>query len=394
MINLSKTIRRAAAIFIAGTLLCGCMMESDFLPDSEYTSSGDYGEEGGNGQSSSLSGVVTAAEWNDMSNWSFWGSLMNNPEWVNHAKSWLFYPNKFVYVLTCTSDGKPVAGCEVKLEKDGEGVWSAISDNSGVAVLWDNLFSTDYDSSAEGYSVKVNGADLTTFGFTTLSQSEPIVNKFEIADQGKENAIDVAFIVDATGSMSDEIDFLKDDLNEIIEFVGKQCKADVRTGTVFYRDEGDDYVTKFSEFTDDIDKTVKFISKQSAGGGGDYPEAVHTALEAAIQSLDWNGSARSRIAFLILDAPPHQTEEVIAICQKTIKAYAAMGIKLIPVSCSGIDKETEYLFRSFALATNGTYVFLTNDSGVGGDHIEATVGEYKVEKLCDLIARLIIAYAK
>ena len=46
------------------------------------------------------------------------------------------------------------------------------------------------------------------------------------------------------------------------------------------------------------------------------------------------------------------------------------------------------------MATNGTYVFITNDSGIGNEHIEATVGEYQVEKLRDLIARLIIAYAR
>jgi len=46
------------------------------------------------------------------------------------------------------------------------------------------------------------------------------------------------------------------------------------------------------------------------------------------------------------------------------------------------------------MGTNGTYVFITNHSGVGNEHIEATVGEYQVEKLKDLIARLIIAYAK
>ena len=71
-----------------------------------------------------------------------------------------------------------------------------------------------------------------------------------------------------------------------------------------------------------------------------------------------------------------------------------MGIKIVPVSASGINKGTEYLLRSFAMATNGTYVFITNDSGVGNEHIEATVGEYQVEKLRDLIARLIVAYAK
>lgn len=399
MKKLQKTIKLAAAALLSGALLCGCAMEKDdFVPTGggryEAAEAGGFTDSDVSAREQGQSGVVTAAEWNDIANWSFWGNLMNNTEWIQHAESWLFYPNKFVYVLTCTSDEKPVAGCKAVLKKGGDIVWSAVSDNSGVAVLWDGIYDTKYNPSTEGYTVEVEGNALAEFEFTNLSSTEPAVNKYQIADLGKANAIDVAFIVDATGSMGDEIEFLKQDLVEIITFVGKQCTAEVRTGTVFYRDEGDEYVTKYSKFTNDIDKTVKYINKQSAGGGGDYPEAVHEALKEGIQSLDWGNNIRSRIAFLILDAPPHHTESVIAACQKAISDYAKMGIKVIPVSCSGIDKETEYLFRSFALATNGTYVFLTNDSGVGDDHIEATVGEHTVEKLRDLIARLIIAYAK
>ena len=50
--------------------------------------------------------------------------------------------------------------------------------------------------------------------------------------------------------------------------------------------------------------------------------------------------------------------------------------------------------RYFAIATNGTYVFITNDSGIGNDHIEPTVGEYEVEFLNNLLVRLINKYAQ
>ena len=44
------------------------------------------------------------------------------------------------------------------------------------------------------------------------------------------------------------------------------------------------------------------------------------------------------------------------------------------------------------MATGGTYTFLTDDSGVGGSHLEPTVGEYQVEQLNDLLVRLIEQY--
>ena len=76
---------------------------------------------------------------------------------------------------------------------------------------------------------------------------------------------------------------------------------------------------------------------------------------------------------------------------KSLENYARKGIKIIPVLASGGSKEAEFMGRLFAICTNGTYVFLTDDSGVGGDHIQASVGEYQVEKLGDLLVRLILA---
>ena len=194
--------------------------------------------------------------------------------------------------------------------------------------------------------------------------------------------------------MGDEIAFLKKDLMNILDRVkGGQGEITLRTGTVFYRDEGDDYVTKFSPFTDDYRETIKYIAMQQARGGGDLPEAVHSALEAGLQNLAWNASARARIAFLVLDAPAHQDHQgVVESLQASVRQYAQYGIKLIPVFCSSPSKECEFMCRFFAVLTGGTYVFLTDDSGVGGDHIEASVGDFQVEPLNDLLVRLIAKY--
>ena len=42
-----------------------------------------------------------------------------------------------------------------------------------------------------------------------------------------------------------------------------------------------------------------------------------------------------------------------------------------------------------SICTNGTYVFLTDDSGVGDSHLEPIVGDYEVELLHDIIVRII-----
>ena len=168
----------------------------------------------------------------------------------------------------------------------------------------------------------------------------------------------------------------------------------MRTSALFYRDEGDEYLTRHSDFTEDLSSTAGFINLQNADGGGDYPEAVHTALEKMLQKLSWDETARTRLAFLVLDAPAHYQQDVISSLQQSIRTCAQMGIRLIPVAASGVDKNTEFMLRFFAIATGGTYVFITDDSGVGESHLKASVGDYQVEQLNELIIRLIEYYTE
>ena len=93
---------------------------------------------------------------------------------------------------------------------------------------------------------------------------------------------------------------------------------------------------------------------------------------------------------MIFDAPPHDgTDKEISAA---VRKAAEMGIHLVPVICSNGDRETELFGRAIAILTNGTYVFLTDDSGVGLSHLEPIVGSCEVEKLHDIIVRIINEY--
>jgi hypothetical protein len=201
-------------------------------------------------------------------------------------------------------------------------------------------------------------------------------------------------VVDATGSMGDEIQYLQAELGDVIARVKDSlASSTIRLGSVFYRDAGDEYVTRTSNFSANIGQTVDFIRRQQADGGGDFPEAVDQALAVAVNELAWSAQAKARLLFLILDAPPHENPEVLASLQRSIRQAAAQGIRVVPITASGIDKSTEYLMRSMALATNGTYVFLTDDSGVGGAHIKPTTDQFDVQLLNTLLVKLIAKYA-
>jgi hypothetical protein len=373
---------------------------ADGFPSS-YKADGDYAgammmNGGQGGYPGGKAGVLTAGEWNDLDHWAFWSGLMTSEAYENMPAYWGFYTSRRVAVRVADATGNRLPAVKVTLEQGGKAVWNTLTDNLGEASLWVDPFHAQADGN--GLSVIVNGVRQNGAPKVTgwnVQQAEAEVNYYVLSGvKEAEKKADIAFIVDATGSMGDEIAFLKKDLVDILDRVkGGQGEIELRTGTVFYRDEEDEYVTKFSDFTKDYKKTIEYIARQHADGGGDLPEAVHTALETGLQNLAWNASARARIAFLILDAPAHQDHQgVVESLQKSVRLYAEYGIKLIPVFCSSPSKECEFMCRFFAILTGGTYVFLTDDSGVGGDHIEASVGEFQVEPLNDLLVRLIAKY--
>jgi hypothetical protein len=207
------------------------------------------------------------------------------------------------------------------------------------------------------------------------------------------NMVDVAFVVDATGSMGDEINFLKAELNEVI-YQSKEISTTLnfRFASVFYRDHGDEYLTRTMNFSRVLSESISFINDQRAGGGGDYEEAVEVALDSAINKLSWSEEARTRIVFLILDAPPHNNAQSRAKLTQLYQQASAKGIRIVPLVASGINKNAEYLLRTAALATNGTYVFLTDHSGVGGKHIAPTTDKFDVESLNAILVRILKSY--
>ena len=349
------------------------------------------------GNGNSMAGVVTAGEWNDLDNWGFWNELMsgqNEGKFYEYLNYWSLYTGDRFAVIVVDASGNAVCGAKVELFVDDsqKAEWTAITDNTGSAELWYNIDSPIDLGVEMTFTAAVDGVKIEK----PLSNSVGKVNMNKlVADQvSPRNSADIAFIVDATGSMGDEIDFLKDDLLNIIERASASTTKELRTAALFYRDEGDEYVTKEKDFNTDPKETLKFIQKQAAQGGGDYPEAVHTALEKALQNLTWGENNYARIAFLLLDAPPHYQKDVISSLKKSIQLYAANGIKIIPIAASGVDKNTEFLLRLMAIYTDGTYTFITDHSGVGNDHLEPSIGEYQVELLNDLIVRLIQKYTE
>jgi hypothetical protein len=358
--------------------------------DSAADTSGDSGQ-GNSGDTSP--GQITAGEWNDLDTWSFWLDIVNNETYSQTETYWGFFTKNRLVFEVKDAIGSPINGVLVTLFRNGVYVTETKTDNFGKTNIFIDLNQNTenlIDYSLYAYSINSESATTAVVPFFEG------VNQIQIENMNTiDNKIELSFIVDATGSMGDELEFLKNDLQDVISRVQTENQdSQILTSSVFYRDHGDDYVVKHSDFTSNTDTTLQFIEEQFADGGGDFPEAVDAAISKSINTLQWSSNAKTKIAFLLLDAPPHHESQIISDMHQTIVNAAAQGIKIIPITASGIDKQTEFLMRYFAISTNSTYVFITDDSGIGNDHLEPTVGDFQVEFLNDLMVRLINKYAQ
>jgi hypothetical protein len=354
---------------------------------SGYLSSDSLEESGANTQIPA--GQITAAEWNDNRNFDKWLPLLEDGQeetapgaFKEFLQRWQFNTKNRISV-NITKEDAPVCGAVVKVYSGETLLYSATSNANGKAYLF-------IKSVNEGDSLTIEAVS----GGQTVSREAEYENNMEVdievaAAGAKEDKLEIMFVVDTTGSMGDELRYLKAEIKDVIGQVKlANPQTEISIALLFYRDIGDDYVTRYFDFNSDIDTIKANISAQGPAGGGDYPEAVHTALSEAV-AKQWSTGNSTKLIIHVMDAPPHDNVNDMSVYENSIYTAASKGIRMIPVASSGIDKGTEYLLRNQALLTNGTYVFITDDSGIGGDHIEPTIDGYVVEYLNALLVRVI-----
>jgi Mg-chelatase subunit ChlD len=169
--------------------------------------------------------------------------------------------------------------------------------------------------------------------------------------------IDVVFAIDATGSMADEIEVVKDKVGKMMaEIQAAKPQPDVRFGLVAYRDYGDEYVSKAYPLTSNLGAIQSSLQEIYASGGGDTPEAVAAGLRCAVDEINWDQDPNAtRMLFLIGDAGPHQQEDY----RSAVKAARARGIQINTWGCSGLQDFGSGSFEEIAALGGGQFQFLT-----------------------------------
>lgn len=329
-------------------------------------------------------GTLTAGSFDDLAHPDAFPKWLRDLRQNNDHKAIERMAKPAVILAVTDAAGAPVVGARVVVvDASGKRSPKLTTRTDGrVSVIADDGLNTEAALHAE----------ITAPGRPTQKVAAGVSGEGELrvvidaAPAGRVQRLDIAIVIDCTGSMSDELEYLKVEIDAIARSVSERYPGiQQRYALVAYRDEGDDYVTRVFRFNP-LDAFSKSLGRQVAAGGGDYPEAMHKALSDANQ-LAWSDGPAARIAFLVADAPPH--DDKIDAALASASTLRGKGVAVYPVAASGVADMAEFVMRSAAIMTGGEYLFLTDDSGVGNPHAEPHLPHYTVTALRDQMIRSI-----
>lgn len=176
--------------------------------------------------------------------------------------------------------------------------------------------------------------------------------------------VEVAFVLDTTGSMGGLIDGAKRKIWSIARRIGEgRPRPDLRIALVGYRDVADEYVTRVHDFSRDMDEVNERLMAFHANGGGDGPEHVSAALGAAVDQLSWSQGPALQIVFLVGDAPPHVDYQDGHDYARYARAARARGIAVETIQCGG-DPVTARFWQEIARLGDGHYARIDSQGGM------------------------------
>jgi len=197
------------------------------------------------------------------------------------------------------------------------------------------------------------------------------------------NQLDLAFIVDTTGSMGGLIQSAQRQMISMMNELLKAADVDMRLGVVEYRDHPpqDKLPARAYPLTGSFQQAQKAINGLKAEGGGDGPESVFDGIITACRKLEWRAHAR-RIAVLVGDAPPHGVGgsgdgfREGCPCGETIESVTCVAEEQrITLYALGLRRDT-HLVESFTRLSNMT----------GGEYFEVGQGDQAIQRLKAILA--------
>jgi Mg-chelatase subunit ChlD len=294
---------------------------------------------------------VRAGEWDDNANYRDFLSYIKQQEQLGIEK---VDASRRHFLVVEDKDGRGIPNCKVTVT-DGQRTVALKTAASGRAILFPGAMGLAAGKLTASTTCAAQTATTATFDASVADDAVKLrVGAARPVE--KKPVIDVVFVLDTTGSMSEEIASIKSTLEAVIDRMGPE--AVIRVGLVEYKDRTDAFVTKVYPLTSDLKKLSGQIASIEAGGGGDTPEDVNAGLATAIDKMGWNDQATARLAFLVADAPPHLDYANEISYGESAKHAAEKGIKIFTISASGMDDLGQAVFRQVAQLTGGTNMFV------------------------------------
>ncbi len=201
------------------------------------------------------------------------GEVDDNAEWDDYVQYLRSYQGASVIPVDVSqrhqiwvqdSQGNPVLGAVVEVEADGQPITKLRTHSNGRSFF----FPRAYTNNTEDYIVTVtvnNQTESFTIPANTSQREWFITHPGADQMQQPQAQLDVLFLIDATGSMADEINQLKENIRAISARIDDMpSQPDVRFGMVTYRDRGDEYVTQVTDFTPECGR---FFRNPQPGSG-------------------------------------------------------------------------------------------------------------------------------
>lgn len=228
----------------------------------------------------------------------------------------------------------------------------------------------------------------------TNKKSEASTDSNDKTNKQETTVLDLAFIMDCTGSMGPYIHNATQSIKKICEEITETEKSNIKLALVEYRDHPPEemtFVTNTHDFTESVDEMKKWLEACRPIGGGDLPEAVADGLNEAY-GLNWRKES-TKICVLISDAPPHglmpQGDSLPNGCPKgidplnVVKEMSKKGITLYCVGCEPAISRFKDFFSALAFITGGQYVPLRNAKLLSKVIVGGAVEEISLEKLME-----------
>ncbi len=200
-----------------------------------------------------------------------------------------------------------------------------------------------------------------------LAPNQSVCHTFEIEvpeDTEYVNSLDLVFLIDSSGSMSEELSEVKNEVGTLISELNTQVEnlriGFIMFGSTLYGENPYDDPRNVLPFSSNLETIDNFIAQFSASGGDEpWGDSLNYLKE-----MSWDAGAR--LAILITDEETNADTKINSNddseLYNLVEELVEMGIFVSTMMCYGGNDHLEEQLTQIATIGGGTYIELSGES--------------------------------